>query len=169
MSKPKPFISSLGGIIFLLVIAIALLWANNYRSHRAGFNLPFESVAVVPVDRKQADTFHLVTSADTFAKLSQPTQPVSINWDKQLAFIYFAPIQTTGAKVQPLTVHRDGAVINITYQLASDDPSGARGNSYPGAAIVVDRTKLISSSNLTINLIQGQTVIQTLTVSPNQI
>lgn len=166
MSKPRPFVRSFSGIVLILIIAVALLWANNYRTHRAGFNLPFDSVAVIPVDRKSADSFQLVTSADAFAKLAQTTQPASINWDKQLAFVYFAPVQTSNTQVRPQSVHRDGAVLNINYQLVTVDQTSHK---VPGIAVLVDRTKLISSSDLLVNLLQDKTIIRTLKVNPNQI
>jgi len=172
MSKPKPFISSLWGIAFVLILAIVVLGINNYRGNQAGFNIAFSSSIVIPTDKTKANSFQLIDTAEMFAKLCQPTEPVSIDWTKQLALVYFAPAQsTTSHLVKPLSVHRDNTTINIDYQLETPtvDTKTVSGPNYTGVAILLDRARLISSSNLLVNLLQNKTITQSLIITPNQI
>ncbi len=173
--KPKPFINSVWGIIVVLIIAIVMLGVANYRGYRAGFNLPFTVITAnqLKSNDKESGTPYLFTTQTELNNVIEPNSNIKINWDKQIAFGYAITNSSDGHYLQPLTVRRQGAVIDISYQrTVPEDIPGAGFTqviSYPVVLAVLDRTKIIASSELTLNFVINGTTAHTLLIPPNKI
>lgn len=173
MSKPRPFSQSLWGVALVLIVTLIVLGINNYRGHLGGFDLIYETADAVPTSAKtQANTAFVIQTAQELTQIARPTQPVSINWDKQIAIAYFADIKpTTGYQVIIDNVHREGTNIGIRYQVTppATDAKITRTKTTPGSLVILDRSRLISSSEITINLLNGKQITHTLKLTPDQI
>ncbi len=173
--KPKPFVSSFWGIVIVLIIAIAMLGVANYRGYRAGFNLPFivKTLDQLKPTNKELGTAYLFTNAAELSSICKPSDTVVVNWDKQVAFGYTITNLNAGYRLQPLSIRRQGTVIDISYQRATpeDNPDAAftQAVSHPVILTILDRTKLIASSEITLNFIINGVTTGTLQVPPNKI
>lgn len=173
--KPKPFISSFWGIVVVLVIAIVMLGVVNYRGYRAGFNLPFTIVTAdqLKPSSEESGVAYLFTTEAELNSVCEPSDTIKINWDKQVAFGYAITNPSGGYRLQPSSVRRQGTMIDISYQRTTpeDNPDTAftQVTSHPVVLAVLDRTKLIASSELTLNFIINGATVQTLQISPNKI
>lgn len=172
MSKPRPFSQSLWGVALVLVATLVVLGINNYRGHLGGFDLVYKTVTAYPTSaRTQIDKAFVIQSAAELDDLANLIEAVKINWDKQIAIAYFAHTQpTAGYKLAVDNVHREGTTISIRYQLLPpEDTKVARGKTNPGIIVILDRARLISSSDITINLLNSKQITHTLNLSPDQI
>jgi len=175
MSKPKPFTSSFWGIIIVLIIAVVMLGVANYRGYRAGFNLPFTPITTEQAkpSKTEPNTAHLFTSQVELERICDPLDNNPINWDKQVALGYTITNLSSGYQLNLLSVRRQSNTIDIRYHRTTpeDNPDTVYTQviSYPVILAIVDRTKLIASSELVVNFIINDTVIQTLKIPPNKI
>ncbi len=175
MSKPKPFTNSFWGIVVVLIIAIVMLGVANYRGYRAGFNIPFTSITAEQAkpSKTEPNTAYLFTSQVELESICDPLDNNPINWDKQVALGYTITNPSSGYQLSLLSVRRQSNTIDIRYHRTTpeDNPDTVYTQvvSHPIILAVVDRTKLIASSELVVNFIVNETTTETLKVPPNKI
>jgi len=172
MSKPRPFSHSFGGTVIVLIIAIAMLGVANYRTYRAGFNLPYLTLTATLIDNKQADTAHFFASEADLNTLCRLTGTVRPNWNEQVVIGYFAAAQaSSGYEIEPLKVQRQGASVNIHYRLTAPEPSqiSPSATTHPVLLIALDRAKLIASSDLSVNFLGQDKTTHSLKIAPGKL
>lgn len=159
----------------MLVIAIIVLGVANYRGYRAGFNLPYTVATAdqLKPSNKEAGTPYLFTTEAELNSVCELSDTTKINWDKQVVFGYAITNPSSGYHLQPLSIRRQGTVIDIRYQRItpkdSPDTAFTQVISYPVVLMILDRTKLIASSELTLNFIVNDVITHTSLIPPNKI
>ncbi|MFA5009830.1 MAG: hypothetical protein WC553_01185 [Patescibacteria group bacterium] len=163
--KPKPFVRSFWGIAFILILTLVLLGVKNYRTNYFGFNLDHSNLVGTLIDKKQAGTAHLITSDTELAKLCHLTKDAQIDWQNQVVFAFFG-LTKSSDQLELTSLRRQGADVNLHYAVT---PRSTPTTNYPVLLTVVDRTRLIASSTLTVKFINNNTITNLFTITPDQI
>lgn len=156
MSKSRPFIRSFWGLTIILVMALVVLGIANYQTNRAGFGLAYQTFLAAPATKSPLfDTALFINQTDTLDKFFTLTDITRPDLEQQIVLAY------PDLSVTPASITRQGANLYVHYI----DHVGNK--LFP--LIALDRTKLISSSTLTVHFLVNNQTTQSLTITPDQI